>query len=94
MVAFNSQPINLGAVTVSVAVAAKLGIDDVRNLLARHAAGDCGEVDAEIRGDNFRATAAGRGPVSSIYRVPAGTVFVVTELERAETSVLFAEEKP
>lgn len=92
MVAFNRQPLDLGSVTVSPAVFAAIGRANVRALLIRHAAGDWGEADAEVAGENLRAIVTGRGLVSGVFRVAAGAVLIVTDLERRETSVLFAEE--
>jgi hypothetical protein len=92
MVDFSRQPIELGHATVSPAAFAVLGIDGVRPLLRRHAAGDRGDLTALMRLDNAQAIASREGTVTSVYRLPVGVVLVVTELAPLQTSLLLAEE--
>lgn len=58
MVDFNRQPLDLGHVTASPAAVTALG-DALRDLLARHAAGDWGNADAEVAAENFQALVTG-----------------------------------
>lgn len=61
-------------------------------LLARHAAGDWGDLDPEDKQLNERALRDG-GRLFSAYRFGAGPkVWVITEADRAATTVLLPEE--
>jgi hypothetical protein len=58
------------------------------HLLARHATGDWGEVDAEDRATNDRALETG-GRILSVYTLGTGEViWIVTEAERSATTLL------
>ena len=60
-------------------------------LLARHAAGDWGELCAFDRRQNEIALSDGYRVFSS-YKVPAGSVWIITEADRSVTTILRPEE--
>jgi len=61
-------------------------------LLTRHAVGDWGELDPEDKQLNERALRDG-GRLFSAYRFAAGSkVWVITEADRATTTVLLPED--
>lgn len=61
-------------------------------LLARHAAGDWGDLGPEDKQLNERALKDG-GRIFSAYRFAAGSsVWVITEADRAATTVLLPDE--
>jgi hypothetical protein len=61
-------------------------------LLARHARGDWGEVDAEDWALNDRAVGA-KARILSAYRIPDGpTVWIITEADRSATTILLPED--
>jgi hypothetical protein len=60
-------------------------------LLARHAAGDWGELCAFDRRQNEIALSDGYRVFSS-YKVPAGSVWIITEADRSITTILLPEE--
>ena len=61
-------------------------------LLARHAAGDWGDLDPEDGQLNERALQGG-GRLFSAYRFAAGSkVWIITEADRAATTVLLPDE--
>ena len=65
---------------------------DPRRLLARHARGDWGDLDAEDRAANERAIATGERLLSA-YRLPSGDrVWIITEADRSSTCLLLPEE--
>jgi hypothetical protein len=60
--------------------------------LARHAAGDWGEVDAEDRRANDAAIAEGTRLLSA-YRLDTGVkIWIITEADRSATTILLPEE--
>jgi hypothetical protein len=59
--------------------------------LARHATGDWGELCAFDRRQNEIALRDGYRVLSS-YDVPAGRVWVITEADRSNTTILLPEE--
>jgi hypothetical protein len=59
--------------------------------LARHAAGDWGELCAFDRRQNEIALREGLRVLSS-YEVPAGRVWIITEADRSVTTILLPEE--
>jgi hypothetical protein len=66
--------------------------DDVFPYLARHARGDWGEVNEEDRLLNDRALVSGTRLLSA-YRLRDGTkVWIITEADRASTTVLLPGE--
>jgi len=61
-------------------------------LLARHAAGDCGDMDDEDKETNEEAIRFGNR-VMSVYRLIGGaTVWVMTEADRSLTTFLLPDE--
>jgi hypothetical protein len=73
-----------------------LGLDAVTSLgpyLARHAAGDWGELDKEDQASNDSAVASGDERLLSAYRLADRTrIWVITEADRSTTTVLLPEE--
>jgi hypothetical protein len=69
---------------------AERGID-LGALLARHAAGDWGDVDAADRAANGRALIVGARLLSS-YRTPAGKLWIISEGDRSATTALLPDE--
>jgi hypothetical protein len=60
--------------------------------LARHAAGDWGDVDAEDRAANDHALAAGERLLSA-YRLPNGErLWIITEADRSASTLLRPDE--
>lgn len=61
-------------------------------LLARHQAGDFGDLDEHDRNLNAEAVRLG-GRILSAYKLPAaGTLWVITEADRASTTLLTPSE--
>ena len=61
-------------------------------LLTRHAVGDWGDLDPEDRQLNERALQGG-GRLFSAYRLAAGSkVWIITEADRAATTVLLPDD--
>jgi hypothetical protein len=60
-------------------------------LLARHATGDWGELCAFDRRQNEMALREGYRVLSS-YKVPAGSVWIITEADRSVTTILLPED--
>lgn len=61
-------------------------------LLARHAAGDFGDIDAEDRRTNLAALHNG-GRIVSAYRIAPDTViWIISEADRASTTLLLPAE--
>ncbi len=82
---------SLGAIVMTPSVAV-IGPDDMKAALARHAAGDWGDVCASDRKANDRAVKNGNR-VLSTYRSDSGIVFwIVTESDRSATTVLLPED--
>jgi SAM-dependent methyltransferase len=87
----------LGAVTVTPAARAALDAagTDLAAFLARHQAGDWGEVGERDRAESEFALASERAiyAPSSVYRLPGGTeVLIMTAADRAWTCVLLPDE--
>jgi hypothetical protein len=59
--------------------------------LARHAAGDWGELCAFDRRQNEIALRDGNRVLSS-YNVPVGRIWIITEADRSVTTILLPEE--
>jgi len=61
-------------------------------LLARHAAGDCGDMDDEDKETNEEAIRVGNR-IMSVYRLIGGaTVWIMTEADRSVTTILLPDE--
>ena len=71
-------------------VLSEAGEDPLR-LLARHASGDWGDLDAHDRRENQRSLKNGSRVLSS-YPVGDGKVWVITEADRSSTTLLLPEE--
>ena len=65
--------------------------EDPFGYIARHAAGDWGELCAFDRRQNEIALRDGYRVLSS-YEVPTGRVWIITEADRSVTTVLLPEE--
>ena len=65
--------------------------EDAFDYLARHAAGDWGDLCAFDRRQNQIAQRDGYRVLSS-YEVPAGRVWIITEADRSVTTILLPEE--
>ena len=67
---------------------------DIIGLLARHAAGDDGDLCSEDKRSNAWAIAHGERVFSSynVPQVPGGKVWVITEADRSSTCVLLPDE--
>lgn len=61
------------------------------SLVARHAAGDWGELDTHDRRENQRALKDGARILSS-YQTSQGRVWIITEADRSSTCLLLPEE--
>ncbi len=59
--------------------------------LARHLAGDWGDLDAHDRRENERALRTG-ARIFSAYETPAGRCWIITEADRSSTCVLLPSE--
>jgi len=68
------------------------GVCNPAALLARHAAGDWGDLDEEDKAQN-EAALRNRERLFSMYRLsPAQKVYVITERDRSVTTLLLPEE--
>ena len=84
--------ISLGQTVITPGAIAVLANRDVLNALARHAAGDWGEVCGEDRLANDEALQTG-ARVLSAYRNCEGVKFwIITEADRSVTTILLPEE--
>jgi hypothetical protein len=62
--------------------------------IARHAAGDCGEIAADDQAFNDWAVVFSDERLVSAYRLPDGTpIWIVTEADRSATTVLVPGEE-
>jgi len=86
-------PLSLGRVLATpgaLRALSEAGEDPLR-LLARHASGDWGELDAHDRRENERSLKNGWRVLSS-YPVGDGKVWVITEADRSVTTILLPSE--
>ena len=86
-------PLRLGRLLATPGALARLseaGITPAA-LLARHRAGDWGDVDADDRRANDRAVRDG-DRVLSAHETTAGRVWLITEWDRSATTLLLPEE--
>ena len=63
----------------------------INDLLARHLAGDFGDLPSEDRAENKRAIRDGNR-ILSAYQLGSARVWIITESDRSATTVLFPEE--
>ena len=88
-----TAPLPLGRVVATpgaLKLLSEMGKDPF-GYIARHAAGDWGELCAFDRRQNEIALRDGYRVLSS-YEVPAGRVWIITEADRSVTTVLLPEE--
>ena len=88
-----TAPLPLGRVLATpgaVKLLMEIG-EDPFGYIARHAAGDWGELCAFDRRQNEIALREGYRVLSS-YEVPAGRVWIITEADRSVTTILLPEE--
>ena len=84
--------IALGQTVITPGAIATLATTDVLNSLARHAAGDWGDVCGEDRLANDEALRTGARLLSA-YRDCEGVKFwIITEADRSVTTILLPEE--
>ena len=82
----------IGQTVITPGAIAVLATTDVLNALARHAAGDWGDVWGEDRLANDEALRTG-ARVLSAYRTREGVKFwIITEADRSVTTILLPEE--
>lgn len=82
----------LGAVVITAHAHEVLNPADMPVALARHAAGDWGDLDPFDRQENDRSVVAG-GRLLSAYTDRSGTRFwIITEADRSVTTVLLPED--
>src|SRR5215211_5427372 len=84
------RPGRLLATPAALEALAATGLSPAR-LLARHLAGDWGDLGAADARANDDALASG-GRLFSAYATAAGRVWVITEWDRSATTVLLPEE--
>jgi hypothetical protein len=88
-----TAPLPLGKVVATpgaLKLLSEMG-EDPFGYIARHAAGDWGELCAFDRRQNEIALRDGYRIISS-YDVPAGRVWIITEADRSVTTILLPEE--
>lgn len=92
MVPTRSTPFELGRTVATSHALTKLAHADILPALARHAAGDWGELCDSDKRANDRALGDG-GRLLSSYRSAAGVKFwIITEADRSATTVLLPED--
>jgi hypothetical protein len=86
-------PLPLGRVVATPGALRLLGKarEHAFEYLARHAAGDWGDLCAFDRRQNEMALREGYRVLSS-YEVPAGRVWIITEADRSVTTILLPED--
>ncbi len=83
---------SLGDMAITHGAITSLDQASVKLALARHAAGDWGNLNADDRRANEEALASG-GRLVSIYKTASGVKFyIITEADRSRTTVLLPEE--
>jgi hypothetical protein len=93
VIAFDFGPkFSLGEIHVTPGAATRLLPHEIENAVQRHSRGDWGEVGVDGKCDNDSRVERG-GPLASIYVSSTGiTFYVITEADRATTTVLLPEE--
>ncbi len=87
-------PFELGALAATAGASQAAARADVRlvDLLIRHLGADWGDVDDNDQAANAEALATG-GRLLSSYHLPTGAdIWIITEADRASTTVLLASE--
>lgn len=88
----NSKRVSLGKVVATPNALERLADADIQQALARHAAGDWGEVSDEDREENEFSLREGFR-LMSVYRSAEGETFwIITEADRSSTTVLMPED--
>lgn len=82
---------DLGRVVMTRNAADVLPAGAVQTALARHAAGDWGEVDPEDAAENERSLREGFR-LLSVYRAGDTKFWIITEADRSATTVLLPED--
>ena len=65
---------------------------DVLGLLARHAAGDWGDLDSSDMALNDAAVLSGEDRIFSAYDVHGERLYIITEWDRSSTCVMLASD--
>ncbi len=82
----------LGQTVITRTALERLSQADMAGALARHAAGDWGEVDPEDREENELSLREGYR-LLSVYRSASGETFwIITEADRSVTTILMPED--
>lgn len=90
MISFNHLPLQLGRIVVTNPAMEALAEADFspHSLLERHVHGDWGDLSVDDAAANDQAAFAGYR-VMSFYELPTGkALWIVTEADRAQTTVL------
>lgn len=88
----NPLRFDLGRVVATPGALAALTQDDLLTALARHGAGDWGEVDAEDARANDRALGEGARLLSAYWSAGGVKFWIITEADRSATTVLLPED--
>ena len=91
LIALTAAKFPLGQVVMTSNAAAQLAADDIQNALARHAAGDWGEVCEADRQENELSLKEGFR-LLSVYRSGDTKFWIITEADRSVTTVLMPED--
>ena len=82
----------LGRIVATPALLERVTHEDIIAAIARHQAGDWGDLDAEDRTTNNEALIHG-GRLLSVYRTAQGVKFyLITEADRSVTTALLPED--
>ena len=82
----------LGRIVATPALLERVTHEDIIRAIARHQAGDWGELDTEDRQTNDRAITEG-GRLLSVYHAENGVKFyLITEADRSVTTALLPED--
>ena len=93
MIAFDLGPkFALGRVCITPNAASQVPSDDVRKALQRHARGDWGVVDAHDSAENDRCVDEGCRLLSAYHASNGVKFWIITEADRAHTTVLLPED--
>ena len=90
-IALTVAKFSLGQIVMTANAAAQLPAEDIQKALARHAAGDWGEVCEEDRQENELSLKEGFR-LLSVYRSGDTKFWIITERDRSVTTVLMPED--
>ena len=85
----------LGQVVATPGALAAIGVsgDDLSTFLARHQAGDCGDIDAHDRRENQLSLEQGFRLMSAYtLSITGAKIWIITEADRSSTCILLPEE--